>query len=363
MCLLHLIKRQNSKALLQDFDIIFARVIISKKGGLDLVRKFVVFFLVLGLITSLFCLGQAEAEKKVIELWIGKKEVLVNGTVDTIDVAPFQENGRTMVPLRFITGCIAARVSWINSEQKVIVENENTIISMWIGKQVAYVNQEEINLDVAPMLVDGHTFVPLRFICENVGGEATWDEKEQKITITFGGERTSWNYPDYLLREAISMSQTLKSFENWSSWLHSHYMQKLGPHDSVILETPYTAVIGMGMAVRLHQQSFTLSDARLISDMTDISFSVQVFGNNSDFCSKYSAAVILEDGLELQPYLLTVPSEGTFTPAGLGKPKFFAICSWSFEKSRIPPNQRVTFVIRDPQKGEERAEFDLKNYK
>jgi hypothetical protein len=47
------------------------------------------------------------------------------------------------------------------------------------------VNDEQVSLAVAPMIVNGRTLVPVRFVSENLGSKVDWDGKLQRITITF----------------------------------------------------------------------------------------------------------------------------------------------------------------------------------
>lgn len=128
-----------------------------------------------------------EKNNIVIELWIGKKEAKINGDSYTLDAPSFIENGRTLVPIRFIAEGFGAKVDWIEETKTVIInlENKNINIILQIGSKIAIVNGEKIILEVAPKIVNGRTFVPLRFIAENFGAEVLWNGSEKKITITF----------------------------------------------------------------------------------------------------------------------------------------------------------------------------------
>jgi hypothetical protein len=49
---------------------------------------------------------------------------------------------------------------------------------------LAKVDGKDVKLDVAPIIKDGRTFVPIRFISEAFGADVKWDANEKKITIT-----------------------------------------------------------------------------------------------------------------------------------------------------------------------------------
>jgi hypothetical protein len=68
--------------------------------------------------------------KKLIELWIGNPAALIDGVETLIDqndptVAPFIQNGRTMLPLRFVSENFGASVIWDQKLQKITIEYNN----------------------------------------------------------------------------------------------------------------------------------------------------------------------------------------------------------------------------------------------
>lgn len=67
------------------------------------------------------------------------------------------------------------------------VEKEEGII-LTIGSPKAIVNGEEIILDVAPIIMNNRTLVPIRFISETLGYEVGWDEATQQVTIKMNKE-------------------------------------------------------------------------------------------------------------------------------------------------------------------------------
>lgn len=96
------------------------------------------------------------------------------------DVAPYVKDDRTMVPLRVIAENLGARVDWINSENRIDLVRNLEKVSLWVGKLEAQKDNKSLTLDVSPEVVDGRTFVPLRFVAEALGTKVTWDE----VTLT-----------------------------------------------------------------------------------------------------------------------------------------------------------------------------------
>ncbi len=57
-------------------------------------------------------------------------------------------------------------------------------ISLQIGNEYATVNGEKVKLDSPPVIVNGRTMVPLRFISESIGAEISWQAETKSIHIT-----------------------------------------------------------------------------------------------------------------------------------------------------------------------------------
>lgn len=125
--------------------------------------------------------------KIVVELQIGSKSAYINGIRKDLDVPPFIENGRTLVPFRFIGEALGAKVNWIAEEKKAIYELNEVKVEIIIGNKTAYVNGKPITLEVPPKISNGRTFVPLRFVSEALGASVIWEAETKRIIITYPG--------------------------------------------------------------------------------------------------------------------------------------------------------------------------------
>lgn len=118
-------------------------------------------------------------------LTIGKKDANVFGTFKENDVAPMIKNGRTMLPARFVAENLGAEVIWNSNEpKKIIVRKDDTEIVMEIGSTLAYVNGEKAELDSPPFIENDRTYTPVRFICESLDSSVLWNGDTQQVTIT-----------------------------------------------------------------------------------------------------------------------------------------------------------------------------------
>ena len=82
----------------------------------------------------------SEVERIEIKLYIGSKKYYVNGVQKEMDVAPIIYEGRTLLPIRYVAEALGALVSWNATEQKVTITFKEMVIELWIGKNNAKVN-------------------------------------------------------------------------------------------------------------------------------------------------------------------------------------------------------------------------------
>ncbi len=128
-----------------------------------------------------------EKDKDFIILQIDNPNISVNGVLKEIDpgraTTPMIISSRSMVPIRAVVEAINGTVSWDNSTQKITLNaNGNTVI-MWIDKYEIIVNGTTYKIDVAPTIVNGRTYVPVRFAAENLSTKVYWINTTKQAVI------------------------------------------------------------------------------------------------------------------------------------------------------------------------------------
>lgn len=119
----------------------------------------------------------------VIQLQIHQYKASVNGTSKEMDAAPYIAQGRTMVPLRFISEAFHAEVLWNSQKQEISIQDRDTIILLTIGSTKMRVNEDVITLDAPPEIRTSRTFVPIRAISEALQAAVEWNAVNQIVTI------------------------------------------------------------------------------------------------------------------------------------------------------------------------------------
>ncbi len=109
--------------------------------------------------------------------------VLLDGNAIEFDVAPIIENDRTLVPLRAIFEALGAQVEWDGENETVTSAKGNNICVLQIGGKM-FVNGVEKELDVPAKIVEDRTLVPLRAVSEAYECKVDWNGDTRTVTIT-----------------------------------------------------------------------------------------------------------------------------------------------------------------------------------
>lgn len=147
-------------------------VVVKLGGTYDAATKSFTFY------TNQFSLYSVMQVKNLvtIDITIDIPLATVNGASKRIDVAPTIINSRTMVPLRFIGEAFGAEIDWR--------EETRTVKITLNGKEVSMVvDQPAAGMDMPPIISNGRTLVPIRFISESLGADVMWNSFNKTISI------------------------------------------------------------------------------------------------------------------------------------------------------------------------------------
>lgn len=108
--------------------------------------------------------------------------IQINGQKLQLDVAPVIENGRTLVPMGAIFKALGASIEWNQATQTVTAVKDGTQIILAIGGS-AYKNGQAVSLDVPAKIVQGRTMVPLAFISQSLGAQVQWLAESRTVVV------------------------------------------------------------------------------------------------------------------------------------------------------------------------------------
>lgn len=116
---------------------------------------------------ELLNLSTGDISRTAIRLEINGKMMANTGGAQLI-------NGRSMVPLKPVADTLGLVMTWDDAGQTVRIEDTHAVIILQVGEGKALVGDREIDLEVAPLAVDGQVLVPLRFLGDALQAKVEW---------------------------------------------------------------------------------------------------------------------------------------------------------------------------------------------
>ncbi len=154
----------------------------------------------LALVMLLVPVFVCSAAQQMVEVTLSGTEVsvAVNGKlINFPDQKPYITEGRTLIPVRFISEALGAQVKWNDPQISIAVKDKSIVLIM--DSKTATVNNSPISLDVPAAISGGRVMVPLGFVSQVLGAEVKWrqadsleqpDDKVAKKTWRVASETT-----------------------------------------------------------------------------------------------------------------------------------------------------------------------------
>lgn len=109
--------------------------------------------------------------------------ITFNGEYIAFDDNPQIIDGTTYLPVRFFCESLNATVDWNNETKTVTVNFKNVKIDFNIGSSTAYVNGSPFEINGSAKIIDEKTYLPVRFIVETLGGIVSWENEYYRASI------------------------------------------------------------------------------------------------------------------------------------------------------------------------------------
>ena|GEM_PF-5619849 len=116
-------------------------------------------------------------------------DVSINGERVQLGAEPVVQDGRTLLPVRFVTEAMGANVEWNGETRAVTISKGDASLVLTIDSNAMAVTRggstETVNLEVAAQIIGDRTFVPIYAIVEALG--ATVSSADSAINIAVAG--------------------------------------------------------------------------------------------------------------------------------------------------------------------------------
>ncbi len=116
--------------------------------------------------------------------------VPVSVTVDgnTLQATAYIVNDRTVAPLRAIFEAVGAVIEWDGPTRTVTARKGTKVIQLTVDKTEAFIDGKPVTLAVSPMIINGSTYVPVRFIVEALDLKVDFDSQTRTVVVKSGLE-------------------------------------------------------------------------------------------------------------------------------------------------------------------------------
>lgn len=115
-----------------------------------------------------------------------------------------QRSNLTMVPLAFVSDKLGATTKWNGKLKQITISLNRDTIILVIGDNHALVNGKRIDFEGSAELKNGRTMVPLRFISEALHAIVDWQPTRNLVSIMTSVARVpkgTWIWDSYILKQ------------------------------------------------------------------------------------------------------------------------------------------------------------------
>lgn len=124
-----------------------------------------------------------ELPRSQVLLTIDKPKIQVNGSPMTVDQAPVIVDGNTLVPIRFVVEALGGKVDWKDAERRITIIRGQSMMEFRLGQKDYLADGVRKTAEVSPELRNERTMVPLRVLTEYLGWKVTWDDKTRTVGL------------------------------------------------------------------------------------------------------------------------------------------------------------------------------------
>ncbi len=110
-------------------------------------------------------------------------DLYLNGEKCDLEDEPFIKNGRTMVPLRFISESLGIKTSYNSADRSAKMSIDDLYAIVYLDSTTANFNGDKVTLNTAPVFKDGRMYVGLADVGSLFGLESKWDADERAVYL------------------------------------------------------------------------------------------------------------------------------------------------------------------------------------
>lgn len=113
----------------------------------------------------------------------------IDGLVEADAGTVINSNGYNLLGMREVFEMLGIDVKWNSVKRCVTAVKDDKTVTLYVDSSKGYVNDELVTLPTKCVNVDGHIFVPVRFVSDALGYEIDWDVDSHTVSITTDNEK------------------------------------------------------------------------------------------------------------------------------------------------------------------------------
>lgn len=127
--------------------------------------------------------SEAGLPKGTASMSIGSKSMTVNSAKRAIDAAPVMKDGSTYVPIKYVLDAFGGNAVWDAKTKSILVLRGSKVLDLTVNKKEFILNGKRQSAEVAPLILNSRTLVPLRLVSEQLGLTVKWEQNTKTVTI------------------------------------------------------------------------------------------------------------------------------------------------------------------------------------
>lgn len=124
------------------------------------------------------------SSERVTKFVLGSKTYFVNGKANEMDAVPFSQDGRTMVPVRYVAVAAGIDDDDITFKDGVINIEGDKNIQLYLGSRLIMVDGKPSTMVTEPVVINQRTYVPVAEIANILGLKVEWNQGTQTAIFT-----------------------------------------------------------------------------------------------------------------------------------------------------------------------------------
>lgn len=161
-----------------------------------------IIFLIVLIFISCVNISNGNEEKKVpqtVYFKIGKSSYFINDVLHKMDAPVSIYKSRTMVPLKYISEAFGGEVIWNSDKKMAEIFFEDKILGIYSDKNIMYLNNEKIIMDINPLVIDGRLMLPVAYVANALDLDVNWNNDAKVLGIIKGKAKSNEAEYDYRL--------------------------------------------------------------------------------------------------------------------------------------------------------------------